>query len=222
MHTCLWMRMKQTLMRLRDYHFCSVILMTIDDELILELIKPDESGNIGKEALILKVLKKHEGLIIGYKLEESTCYKRSYTEGNERTLSTIKTEIIDITPDITIAIHVGKGVRLIAVELENDIQWDFGRSLRQTKRYRENLNFFNTTVIIPQEYRRFAPLYKNERISVYLWKATRKWQCLRCGEIATKEEPITPKCKNAECNNHSRDEFRLVGLENVDIEEYVT
>jgi hypothetical protein len=63
-------------------------------------------------------------------------------------------------------------------------------------------------------------LYKKEGILVYLWKAKRRWQCLRCGTENEKEGPVTPMCSNSDCGNHSPNEFRLVGLKDADIEEY--
>ena len=189
--------------------------MTIDDELLLELIKPDRIGKIGKEALVLKILANYRKEIIGYKLEESTYYWNTYEFG-----TIPKQELVKMTPDITVAIHKEDQVRLIAIELENDIHWDFGESLRQLKRYKGNIKFFDTIVIIPYEYKRFAPLYKNEGLRVWLWRAKRKWQCLRCETITVNESRVPPQCKNEKCKNKRRDEFDLVGLENADFNEY--
>ena len=85
------------------------------------------------------------------------------------------------------------------------------------KKYKGKFN--DTRIIIPEQYKRFAPLYKNEGFRVWIWKAKRKWQCLRCGIINEKEGLVPPKCKK--CNNKSRIEFRLVGLKNADVEEYM-
>jgi hypothetical protein len=79
---------------------------------------------------------------------------------------------------------------------------------------------FDTRAIIPYEYERFAPLYKNEGVRVWLWQAERKWKCLRCGTITVNKSRVPPKCKNDECKNNRRDEFDLVGLENADFNEY--
>ena len=45
--------------------------MTIDDELILELIKPDMHGKVGEKALIVKIVGTRK---IEYGLEEPTDY----------------------------------------------------------------------------------------------------------------------------------------------------
>jgi len=182
--------------------------MTIDDELLLELIKPDRLGEVGEYPLIVKVVGTRK---IKYKLEESPHprYVRSSGE-TER-------EFAKITPDIMVTIP-HENNRQIAIELENDIHWDFQESLRQIKKYQGR--FPDTRVIIPSEYERFAPLYKNEGIRVWLWQARRRWKCLRCGTINVNESRVPPRCRNGKCTNNSRDEFDLVGLENADFNEY--
>ncbi|MBE0525264.1 MAG: hypothetical protein IBX40_13180 [Methanosarcinales archaeon] len=188
--------------------------MTIDDELLLGLFKPDRHGKVGEDALIVKVVGTRK---IDYELEESS--RESKFElidlGIER-------EVVKITSDIIVTIPQ-EYHRKIAIELENNVHWDFGESLRQVKKYKHA--FEDTRVIIPTEYKRFAPLYKNEGFRVYLWKAKRKWQCLRCGTINLNENRIPPKCngKDSEgkkCSNKSRDEFDLVGLEDAEVKEY--
>jgi hypothetical protein len=198
--------------------------MTIDDELILELIKPDAKGRVREEALIVSIVGTKE---IEYRLEESTYYSESYGTGEDQ-----KTEFVGITPDITVKIKPKRGIKEtvkkmltemvigpevgVALELENDIQWDFQDSLSQIKRYKKK--FQDTRIIIPDDFKRFAPLYKHEGFRVYLWKAKRRWQCLRCGSETVREGPITPTCSN--CNNHSQNEFRLIGLRETTIEEF--
>lgn len=186
--------------------------MTIDDELILELIKPNRHGEVGEKALIVKVVGSKK---INYRLEEATS---QIAIENIETVEDIKfAETHRITPDITV--YVPREKREVAIELENDVQWDFGESLRQVKRYKDR--FDDVRVIIPEEYKRFAPFYKNEGFRVYLWKAIRKWECLRCETITDKRGPVQPKCKNKTCGNKSRNEFRLIGLKDADIEEYM-
>jgi len=184
--------------------------MTIDDELLLEIIKPDRYGKVGEKALIVKVV---GTLKIDYKLEESKDYQTK-NDSFKRAWSMM-------TPDITVTTQETQP-RQIAIELENDIQWDFQASLRQVKKYQQE---FDTRVIIPYEYERFAPLYKNEGFRVWLWQAKRKWKCLRCGTINVNESRVPPKCggkdsKGKKCSNKNRDEFDLVGLENADFNEY--
>ena len=181
--------------------------MTIDDELILELVKPDRHGKVGEKALIVKIVGTPK---IEYMLEEPTFCWEYYERRVQSESGRVR---VTMTPDITVKV-LDKIPKPIAIELENDVHWDFGESLRQVKKYKRK--FDDTRVIIPEEFERFAPLYKNEGFRVYLWTATRVWQCMICGELTYKEEPIQPKCE--ECNK--RTEHRLVGLEDVDIEEY--
>ena len=182
--------------------------MTIDDELLLELFKPYKQGKVGEKALIVRIVGTRK---IDYALEESILSWEYY---ERRVESESGREQVKITPDIVVKVLEEKYPRPIAIELENDLNWDFGASLRQIKKYKNE--FDDTRVIIPEEYKRFAPLYKNEDFRVYLWTATRVWQCMICENLTEKEGPIPPKCK--ECNK--RTEHRLVGLEDTDIEEY--
>lgn len=95
----------------------------------------------------------------------------------------------------------------VAIEVETDINLDFGASLRQVKKYQKR--FPKVIVIIPKEYERFVPLYKNESLRVWLWSATRIWECLRCGNIAYENRPITGfKCLGKGCGSK---EHRLKG-----------
>ncbi len=179
--------------------------MTIDDELLIELIKPNRKGRVGNGALIIKIVGTKN---IEYQLEHPLDYQTRDDAYNRRWSV--------MTPDITVT-PPQKGEKQIAIEVENDIQWDFGASLRQVKKYQQK---FDTRIIIPEEYKRFAPLYKNEGFRVYLWKAKRKWQCQKCETITLNESRVPPKCSNEECNNKSQNLFDLVGLENAEIKEY--
>lgn len=70
--------------------------MTIDDELIYELIKPDRYGKVGEKALIIKIVGTRK---IIYKLEESESDYQFYFSALE-----VKKEDFKITPDITVTI----------------------------------------------------------------------------------------------------------------------
>lgn len=180
--------------------------MAIHDELILELIKPNRLGEVGEGALVINVVGNKN---LKYSLEEPQDYQTRDDAVNRRWSV--------MTPDITITIPIEK--REIAIELENDVHWDFGHSLRQVKKYKAR--FGDVRVIIPEDYKRFASLYRNEGFRVYLWRAVRKWECLRCGTVTDKKGPVQPKCKNKKCGNTSRNEFRLVGLKDADVEEFI-
>jgi hypothetical protein len=185
--------------------------MTIDDELLLDIIKPNKlgepEGNLIREIVGSSSIK--------YALEELVWFLRGFQcEIDGHKVSTSKD--VTICPDIIITLLKEEN-KQIAIELENDIQWDFGHSLRQIKDYQ--YKFKDTRIIIPEEFIRYAPLYKNEGFRVYLWKAKRLWQCLRCGNETQKEGPVAPKCQS--CNNASQTDFRLVGLRETQVEEFV-
>ena len=186
--------------------------MTIDDELIYELIRPERDGMVGKEGLIVRIVGTRK---VDYSLEEPKAYRRYY-----RDVFSPVAEVVRITPDLIVTLLGTKEIlnKYVAVELENDVHWDFGQSLRQVKKYKEEYD--DTRVIIPEIFEKFAPLYVHEGFRVWLWKAKRKWQCLRCGTISKKEGPFPPKCKGKNCNAKNLNDFRLVGLEDVEIEEY--
>jgi len=182
--------------------------MTIDDELLLELIKPDSLGEVGEGALIVSVVGTKK---VKYKLEQSEIDYEFYWD-----VLALAKRNVEMTPDITIDIIDEN--KQIAIELENDYNWGFQKSLRQVKKYR--VRFDDTRVIIPEDYGKFAPLYKHEGFRVYLWKAIRRWQCLKCGTETTKEGRVIPKCSNQKCGNHNQAEFRLIGLKDTTIEEF--
>jgi hypothetical protein len=198
--------------------------MTIDDELLVELMKPEPNGKVGKEAMIVKIIGKSN---IDYNLEvSSTCW-----EHHERMPKSEQArELIHITPDIVVYVKSEEN-RLahpyshsIAIELENDISWDFQSSLKQTKKYYARYN--DVRIIIPKSYERFAPFYKNERIRVYLWSAKRKWKCLRCGTITENESRVPPQCSGKKgngqtCNSNRHKDFDLIGVKDTKIKEFL-
>jgi hypothetical protein len=67
--------------------------MTIDDELLLELLKPEKSGKVGKDALIVKVV---GTLKVDYKLEKSEDYQTK-ADAFERTWSIMTPDILVTT-----------------------------------------------------------------------------------------------------------------------------
>ena len=176
------------------------MLMTVDDELILALLKPEKDGKVSKEAPIIQIVGSDD---IEYKLEQLYSFYRD-------TESVIKKELTYISPDIVVSGPFGA----VAIELENDVQWDFMESIRQVKDYKHK--FGKIVVIIPKEFERFAPLYKNEGFSVYVWKATRKWQCMKCREISRSTETLSPKC--SKCNKYTK--HRFIEIEDAKFEEF--
>jgi len=150
--------------------------MTIHDELILALTQLYKKG----KAPLYEIVESKD---VNYRIEEPM--NRELPSGN----------IIKMTPDIIV--HYKGSEKRVAIEVENDIQWDFADSLRQVKKYKryppKNWKL-KVIVIIPKEYQRFAPLYNNEEIPVWLWTATRIWECMRCGNITEEKRTLKPKC----------------------------
>lgn len=184
--------------------------MTIHDELLVELIKPDILGEIGKNALLSKVVGSRN---FTFSLEEPKWFMKNYEEKLRTVIHRTRREII-ISPDIIVKLT--NTTEQIAIKIENDIKWDFAESLRQVKKYR--YKFPDTRIIIPESCQRYAPLYKNEGLRVFLWSGKRKWKCLRCETLTLNKNRIPPKCKK--CGNRSKNDFELIGLENADINEF--
>jgi hypothetical protein len=196
--------------------------MTINDELLFEILKPQSNGKISDVAPIIEIVGKKE---ITYKIEKFTAYTQKLGTGKNTEF-----DIVKITPDILVRISSSKinsesnntlnsnSEKYIALEIENDLHWDFKKSLRKLKKYKRR--FPDTRVLIPKEYERFAPFYVNEGIQVYLWKAKRRWQCMKCGSETAIEERVTPKCSKPKCKHNKQNEFRLVGLKNMIIDEF--
>jgi hypothetical protein len=184
--------------------------MTIDDELILELIKPNKFGEVGDNAFIIKIVGSKN---ISYKLEEPMLFSKLQT--TTFAPMGIKVEEYAGIPDIFV--ELTKTKQKFVIELENDIHWDFQDSLRQVKKYK--LEIENTIIIIPKEYQRFAPLYKNEGIRVFLWEAKRVWQCFQCKTNQENEGQIAYQC--LKCKNKNQNDFRLIGLKDTKIDEFI-
>jgi len=196
--------------------------MTISDELLYEIIKPKSNGETGDNAPITDIVGKKK---IAYKIEKSTAYTQKLGTGKN-----IELDIVKITPDILVKINseisndesngslARNPEQYIALEIENDIQWDFKKSLRQLKKIQ--CRFPDTRVLIPKEYERFAPFYVNEGIRVYIWDAKRIWKCMKCGTETEKRGLIIPMCSKPKCKNHKQNEFRLSELNETSIDEF--
>lgn len=185
--------------------------MKIHDLLIYELIKPDKSGKPMGE--IIKIVGTAR---IEYGLEQSIVY-----HDFRKIVGVDSIQSDEMSPDIVVTRtestpeETKVGQHKVVIEVETDVDFDFGASLRQVNRYR--IQFADVRVIIPSEYEKFAPLYKNEGFGVYLWKAIRKWQCSRCGNETEKVGRIPPKCKKC----RKRTEHTLVGLEDTHFTEFL-
>lgn len=177
--------------------------MTIHDELICELIKKREFEKPAGE--IIRIVGNAN---IKYSLEELFSHSNTLVQS--------------IAPDIVVEDLSSKELKIdnrrIAVEMETDLDWDFGHSLRQVKNYRSSKLFKDVVVIIPKEYERFTPYYKNEGFKVWLWDATRRWKCNLCETEFDDRRSIRilPKCGQKKCT--SRD-LKLIGLKDASFTE---
>ena len=180
--------------------------MKIHDALVYELVKPTGHGEPTGEIIRIIGSKK-----IKYQLEETETFQRRATHSLET--------IIDyMTPDIVVTrLRPSPGEAPKAViEVETDVDFDFAKSLRQVKKYRRIAP--DVRVVIPKEYEKFASLYANEGFRVWLWKATRKYECLRCGNVTTIEGPYKPKC--GKCEKYTK--HRLIDLADAAFLEFTT
>jgi len=175
--------------------------MTIHDELILALTQPNEKGDVP--------IYKMAGVNgVPFRIEEST-----FLSQGEQPDFTAPLPPQGITPDIVIRARTFPVERWVAIEVETDMDFDFGRSLQQVKKYKGK---YGVIVVIPKEYERFVPLYKNEGFEVYLWRAIRIWECMQCGHPSYVEKPIRPKCSAKGCDSK---EQRLKGIKNAEFVE---
>lgn len=169
--------------------------MTIHDELVLKLIDADRWGKA--TGYVIKIAGSSD---IDYLLEE-LYYLRTAT-------------LVEMCPDIVVTNL--KSDKRTAIELEGDTDWDFAKSLRQIKKYRMNSKEFqDVVVIIPKRYERFATLYAKQGFRVYLWKATRIWQCLGCGKVLEGESRAKPK---SSCSCKTELEFE--GVKDVEFSKF--
>lgn len=172
--------------------------MTIHDELVLKLIDPDKWGKA--TGYVTEIVGSKD---IRYTLEEMYWYQGHYEK--------IMNEFVRMSPDVVV--NSTKPSKTTAIEMENDVNWDFGESLRQIRKYKRNRDFQDVVVIIPKRYERFAILYATQGVRVYFWKATRLWECGRCGEITESDKTAKPKCSSSKCNSG---ELEFVGIKDAE------
>jgi len=177
--------------------------MTIHDELVRELIKLADWGK--PTGYIIE--------IVGSANIKCVLEELFYNHEERKDPVFVGFKIVEMTPDIFVT-NQSTG-KTTAIELESDVKWDFAHSLRQIKKYRRNSKDFNdVVVIIPKKYEQFAPLYKLEGFRVYLWKATRIWEC-RCKEVTEDERTVKPKCLSCKST-----ELEFKGVKDVKFEPF--
>jgi len=188
-HACIYLFLKNMLCK-----------MTIHDEIIKEITKPNEQGKTILDDMISFPIRNIE-------LE---AYRRVVNpEG----------EFEKICPDIIVDVEY-EGRNQLAIEVESDITWDFASSLRQVKKYRRNqsIRFLDVKAIIPKDYEEYAPLYRNEDIDVWTWQALSHWICYGCDTrqaVHLQRPRIVRRCENEEKHEHH---LRLEFLSDVKIE----
>lgn len=179
--------------------------MKLQDALIYELIKPTKLGE-PTGAIIGIVGTKN----IKYVIEDSQ-------EFQQRATHSIETLVEQMTPDLVVTrLRPQQGEPLTAVvEVETDVDFDFGASMRQIKKYRKISREIH--VIIPKAEENFAPLYRNEGFRVWLWEATRIWECMRCGAVKEENRKLQPRCSERSCGSS---EQKLKGLKDAKFTDF--
>ena len=119
-----------------------------------------------------------------------------------------------VAPDLVVTV-LGKEKKRFAIELETGMPFDVGKTLRQVKKYTE---LFEVVVLMmPEEGERYAPIFKNEGIRVYLWTATRDYQCMSCRKHTFDVTSIKPKCSQCKASQRA---LRYFGIKDAKFEEY--
>lgn len=177
--------------------------MGIHSELILALCQRDEKGQLP----LVKV--------VGTANIEVRFERSMYLPARDRPDFTAPLPPRGITPDIIVT-TLGIPKRKIAVEVKGDIDFEPEKTLRQIKKYSV---MFETKLIIPEEQEKYAPYFKNEGFRVYLWRATRIWECMKCGRQTYEKTSIKPRCSNTQC--HASRSLRLAGLKEIELDEYL-
>ena len=177
--------------------------MTIHDEIILKLIEKDENGVM----LLHKITNLPENEEISFRIEHSFTL-------------VLADSVVLATPDIIVFLkeplrgsknpYANPPINGFAIELENDIEWDFADSLRQIKKYFQG---YYPIVIIPKIYERFKVLYEHEKIDVWLWSSKRVWECMDCGNIQISDKSGKPSCTKCHSN-----QLRLKGISDFKLE----
>lgn len=177
--------------------------MKLHDALVYEIIKPNRQGE--PQGDLIKIIGSSN---IKYKIEDP----EEFQTRAQHSLETIREEM---TPDLTVTrLRPAAGESsIVVVEVETDVDFDFGQSMRQIRKYLKISR--EVRVIIPKTEEAFAPLYRSQDFRVWTWQATRVWECLRCGKVQEEKRILVPRCSG--CKSP---EQRLIGLKDAIFEEF--
>lgn len=168
------------------------MLGNIDDDLIREIIQPDQYNKIGKEAPIKGIVKLK---IVDYDTEVDIPNRR--------------------TADILVTVHSRSDKFRLVIEVENDRKFDVGEILRKLKKSRRH----PTIVIIPKKFKRDAFRFQKSGFYVWYWSATCRWRCRKCNEITKTTSTKTPnKCATDDCSGRVNS-LSWVDAQNIDFKE---
>lgn len=97
---------------------------------------------------------------------------------------------------VTIRKYYGQADQKVAIEVENDRDFDSEEVLRKIKKDQP----YPTIVVIPHNEHKYADLFQQSMIRVWYWKAKIKWKCDLCEDVFTTKSSITPRyCQNSDC-----------------------
>lgn len=94
---------------------------------------------------------------------------------------------------VTILNYHGNKTQNVAVEIENDREFDADAVLRKIKKDQP----CPTIAIISKEHEKDAWRFQKSLIKVWLWRVRCKWKCHRCDSVFTTTSSIPPnKCES--------------------------
>ncbi len=98
---------------------------------------------------------------------------------------------------VTILNYPYRGEQNVAVEVENDYDFDVDKMLQQIKKDQP----CPTIAIIPKENERDAWQFQDNTIKVWLWNVKRRWKCGYCNSVFSTTSKSPPnRCSNENCN----------------------
>lgn len=101
---------------------------------------------------------------------------------------------------VTILNYQGNQTQQVAIEVENDRNFDVDAILRKIKKDQP----CPTIALIPKENEKDAWRFQDNLIKVWLWRVKCKWKCRSCNTVFATTSTITPKkCEGQNCSKGS-------------------